>query len=75
MAGRQKTYSVQLTEDEKKLLQQQANARKTGQSEVKRAKIILTTAENSDWTDAQIAGNIGCSQALVRKFFKFVYQP
>ncbi|MHC5848348.1 IS630 family transposase [Nostoc sp.] len=70
MAGRQKTYSVQLTEDEKKLLQQQANARKTGQSKVKRAKIILTTAENLDWTDAQIAQNIGCSQALVRKWRK-----
>nr|ADO19085.1 transposase [Nostoc flagelliforme str. Sunitezuoqi] len=70
MAGRQKTYSVQLTEDEKKLLQQQANARKTGQSKVKRAKIILTTAENLDWTDAQIAQNIGCSEALVRKWRK-----
>ncbi|WP_220186621.1 hypothetical protein, partial [Nostoc sp. ATCC 53789] len=67
MAGRQKTYKVQLTEEEKELLQQQANARKTGQSKGKRAKIILTTAENSDWTDAQIAQNIGCSQALVRK--------
>ncbi|MHC5763993.1 helix-turn-helix domain-containing protein, partial [Nostoc sp.] len=61
---------MQLTEDEKKLLQQQANARKTGQSKVKRAKIILTTAENLDWTDAQIAQNIGCSQALVRKWRK-----
>lgn len=70
MIGRQKTYSVQLTEQEKKLLQQQALARKTGQSKVKRAKIILTTAEHPDWTDAQIAGNIGCSPALVRKWRK-----
>ena len=52
MIGRQKTYRVQLTEDEKKLLQQQAIARKTGQSKVKRAKIILTTTEHPDWTDA-----------------------
>ena len=31
MIGRQKTYGVQLTEDEKKLLQQEAIARKTSQ--------------------------------------------
>jgi transposase len=70
MIGRQKTYTVQLAEDEKKLLHQQAIARKTGQSKVKRAKIILTSAEHPDWTDAQIAANIGCSSALVRKWRK-----
>jgi len=55
MIGRQKTYGVQLTEDEKKLLQQEAIARKTSQSKAKRAKIILTTSENPDWTDVQVA--------------------
>lgn len=70
MIGRQKTYRVQLTEDEKKLLQQQVVARKTEQSKAKRAKIILKADENPDWTDAQIAGNIGCSPALVRKWRK-----
>lgn len=70
MIGRQKTYSVQLTEQEKRLLQQQASARKTGQSQAKRAKIIITVAENQDWTDAQVAQTIGCSAALVRKWRK-----
>lgn len=70
MIGRQKTYRVQLTDEEKKRLRQQASARKTGQSTVKRAIIILATAEHPDWTDAQIAGKIGCSQALVRKWRK-----
>lgn len=70
MIGRQKTYGAQLTEDEKNLLQQQALARKTGQSKAKRAKIILTTAENPDWTDAQVAQTVGCSPALVRKWRK-----
>ena len=36
----------------------------------KRAKIILTSAENPDWTDAQVAQSIGCSSALVRKWRK-----
>jgi len=68
MAGRQKIYSVQLTEEEKKLLQQQALARKTGQSKARRAKILIKVDENPDWTDAQIAEEIGCSSGLVRKW-------
>ncbi|WP_038296369.1 helix-turn-helix domain-containing protein, partial [[Scytonema hofmanni] UTEX B 1581] len=70
MIGRQKTYRVQLTEEEKKLLQQQALARKTGQSKARRAKIIIKVQENPDWTDAEIAGDIGCSSGLVRKWRK-----
>ena len=70
MAGRQKTYSVQLTEEEKKLLQQQALARKTGQSKARRAKILIKVDENPAWTDAQIAEEIGCSSGLVRKWRK-----
>ncbi|MEH1776892.1 MAG: hypothetical protein V7K64_11865 [Nostoc sp.] len=58
MIDRQKIYRVQFTEDKKKLLQQQTLARKTGQTKVKRVKIILTTAEYPDLTDAQIAENI-----------------
>ncbi len=54
MIGRQKTYSVQLTEQEERLLQQQAIARKTGQSKAKRAKIILTTAEHPDSVDHKL---------------------
>jgi transposase len=70
MIGRQKTYSVQLTEDEKRLLLLQAIARKTGQSKAKRAKIILCVAENPEWTDAKVAQIIDCSPALVRKWRK-----
>ncbi|WP_442854748.1 helix-turn-helix domain-containing protein [Fischerella sp. PCC 9605] len=31
---------------------------------------MLATAEYPEWTDAQIAENIGCSPALVRKWRK-----
>ena len=47
-----------------------AIARKTSQSKAKRAKIILTTSENPDWTDVQVAQTVGCSPALVRKWRK-----
>lgn len=70
MIGRQKTYRVELTEDEKKLLRQQALALKTGQSKVRLAKLILKVNENPDWTNAQIAGEIGFSSGIVRKWRK-----
>lgn len=70
MSGRQKTYSVELTQTEFRQLQQLVNARKSPQSQAKRAKIILTSTEHPDWTDAQVAEAIGCSPALVRKWRK-----
>ncbi len=71
MIGRQKTYRVQLTFIRKKAVA--ANLRtpaKQNFSIAKRAKIILKVDENPDWTDAQIAGIIDCSAALVRKWRK-----
>lgn len=70
MGGRQKTYRVELTETESKQLQQLVAARKSFQSEAKRAKIVLTSAQHPDWTDAQVGQAIGCSPALVRKWRK-----
>lgn len=70
MSGRQKTYRVELTEDEFRQFQQLVTARKSSQSEAKRAKILLKSAQQPDWTDAQLAESIGCSSALVRKWRK-----
>lgn len=70
MSGRQKTYRVELTQTESEQLQQVVAARKSGQSEAKRAKVVLKSAEHPDWTDAQIAQAISCSPALVRKWRK-----
>ncbi|MBE9037746.1 hypothetical protein [aff. Roholtiella sp. LEGE 12411] len=51
---------MQLTEDEKKLLQQQAIARKTDQSKTKRAKIRLTCEKS---------GLDGCTSRTNRGLF------
>lgn len=70
MSGRQKTYKIELTETESKQLQQVVASRKSPQSEAKRARVVLQSAEHLDWTDAQVASSIGCSPALVRKWRK-----
>lgn len=70
MSGRQKTYQTELTETESQQLQQLVAARKSSQAEAKRAKIVLTSAQYPDWTDAQVSQAIGCSPALVRKWRK-----
>lgn len=70
MSGRQKTYRVELTETESRQLQQVVASRKSSQSEAQRAKVVILSAEKSDWTDAQIAKALGCSSALVRKWRK-----
>ena len=64
MSGRHKTYKVELTETESKQLRQVVAARKSSQSEAKRAKVILQSAEHPEWTDAQVASSIGCSPAM-----------
>jgi hypothetical protein len=44
MIGRHKTYTVELAEAESRQLQQIVAARKSCQSEAKRAKVILLSA-------------------------------
>lgn len=67
MSGRQKTYRVELTETESRQLQELVAARKSSrvgraedsvrphssQSEARRAKIVLTSVQHPDWTDAK----------------------
>ena len=76
MSGRQKTYKVELTETELKQLQQVVASRKSSQSEAQRAKVVLESAQQPEWTDAQVASSKGYSSALVRKWrFPLVSNP
>lgn len=58
MIGRHKTYRVELTQAESKQLQQIVAARKSCQSEAKRAKIILTHWRASSFFNS--GGVLGC---------------
>ena len=60
----------ELTETEQRQLEQVISDRKSSQSEVKRAKVVLTSGQYPGWTDAQVSEAIGCSPALVRKWRK-----
>ena len=71
MGGRQKTYRVELTETESKQLQQLVAARKSFQSEAKRAQIVLThcTASRLDRRSSGSSHWLN-TYALVRKWRK-----
>ena len=70
MAGRHKTYKVELDETERRALERVVSAHRSGQAEVQRARVVLTCAEHTEWSDEQVADVVGCSEALVRKWRK-----
>ena len=70
MAGRKKTYQVEVNEKQRKFLNEVVAARKSPHAEVQRAKIVLTCADQPDWSDAQVAAEVGCSEGQVRKWRK-----
>lgn len=70
MAGRRRTYPVEFDKQQQRTLERTVAARKSTQSEVQRAKILLTCAQHPDWSDDRVAAHIGCSAGLVRKWRK-----
>ena len=70
MAGRKKTYQVEVDEKQCKFLEGVVAARKSSQSEVQRAKIVLTCAQYPAWSDQRVAEKVGCSAGQVRKWRK-----
>ena len=70
MRGRKKTYEIELNETEVAQLRRVVASRKSSQSEVRRAKVVLTCWEHPDWTDEQVASAVSCSAGMVRKWRK-----
>jgi transposase-like protein len=70
MAGRKKSYQVEVDEKQRKFLNDVVAARKSSSAEVQRAKIVLTCADHPDWSDARVAAEVGCSEGQVRKWRK-----
>jgi transposase len=70
MAGRKKTYVIELSDDERTNLNQIVAARSSPQAEVYRARIVLACAAHVDWSDERVAAHIGGSAAAVRKWRK-----
>lgn len=70
MAGRKKSYRVELNEKQREFLKGVVAGRKNSVAEVQRAKIILTCADHPDWSDKRVAAEVGCSEGQVRKWRK-----
>jgi len=70
MAGRKKTYQVEVDEKQRKFLQDGVAARKSPAAEVQRARIILACADHREWSDKRVAVEVGCSEGQVRKWRK-----
>jgi len=59
------SYPIGLTEEEKKELQKQARAHKTGQDQVIRAKLLFVTNEYPEWSNPPIAKAVGTTDRTV----------
>lgn len=74
MAGRKKSYQVKVDEQQQKFLQEVIATRKSPQAQVQRARIILSCADQPDWSDKRVARAVGCSAGQVRKWRKRWHQ-
>ncbi len=70
MAGRKKTYRVELQASEREALTRVVASRKSPQSEAQRARVVLCCGEHPDWSDERVAGEQSCSPGMVRKWRK-----
>jgi len=68
MRGPKPLYPIELTDDEANELRRLIRAHSTAQTEVVRAKIVLTAAEQPRWTAQRIAHHVGTSDRMVRKW-------
>jgi transposase len=70
MKGPKPKHKIELEEDEISTLQRIVNARKSPQSHVMRARIVLAAYEHPDWSNQQIAAHARCTDRAVRKWRK-----
>jgi ribosome-binding protein aMBF1 (putative translation factor) len=68
MPGPKPRYPIKLLDNQIAELRRLVNARKTSQVKVMRAKIILHAHEHPEWSNQEIAAQIGCSDRVVRKW-------
>ena len=70
MAGRKKSYQIEVDEEQRSYLAGVLAARKSAQSQVQRANIVLTCADHPEWSDQRVASAVNCSAGQVRKWRK-----
>ena len=68
MRGPKPKYKVQLLENEINALRQLVKGRNSPQVKVMRARIVLDAHEHPEWSNQQIAAQVGCTDRAVRKW-------
>jgi hypothetical protein len=68
MSGPKPEYPINLTEVERKDLEELVRAHKSGQTQVMRAQILLSANAHPEWSNQQIAMLARTSDRIVRKW-------
>ena len=61
-------YAIQLLDNQIAALTQLVRSLKHAQAQVMRAKIVLAAHEHPEWSNQQIAHQVGCADRIVRKW-------
>jgi transposase len=68
MRGPKPSYPIELSQAEEEKLRHLARAHSTGQSLVMRVNIVLKAYEHPEWSNQQIAKQVGTSDRQIRKW-------
>lgn len=68
MQGPKPKYAIQLLDKQISELRQLAGSRKTPYGKVLRARIVLAAHDHPEWSNQQIAHEVGCTDRMVRKW-------
>jgi hypothetical protein len=70
MRGPKPKYPIELTTEEEQELRKVASARTAPYVKVIRARILLAAHDHPEWSNQQIAEEVGCRRRNVRKWRK-----
>ncbi|WP_201378007.1 helix-turn-helix domain-containing protein [Ktedonobacter sp. SOSP1-52] len=68
MRGPKPSHRIELSREEEEQLRHQARAHKTGQALLMRVRIVLLAHDYPEWSNQQIAHQVGTSDRQVRKW-------
>lgn len=68
MRGPRPKYRIELSAEEEQQLRRLVNSRKAPQGKALRARILLAAYEHPEWSNQQIAREVGCTDRTVRKW-------
>lgn len=68
MRGPKPQYPIILTTEERDTLQRLVKSPKAAQGQVMRARIIVAADKHPEWSNQQIAQEVGCTDRTVRQW-------